>query len=279
MTLRPEPVRGGLEAADLGQVAELEAECARHDGVRLKLEWGELRRRPVEHVNDWVCRDGDRVVGFCGLYSFQTGQYEVCGMVAPGFRRRGVARSLLDAMLEQARSRPSERLLLVVDRAGAAAGGFAAAVGATYEHSEYSMRLTERPTGRTRLTMRPADPADAPFVAACLGEAFGVGSDWTMPDPARRPITMFFEGSRPVATMHVAYENGVARLYGFVVPAELRGQGYGGQALRLIVGALLDDGHPAVELEVATANESALSLYRRSGFELVSTIDYHAVPL
>jgi len=274
MTLQPEPVRGGLEAADLERVAELEAECVRHDGVRLKLEWSELRQRPAEHVNDWVCRDGDRVVAFCGLYSFQAGQFEVCGMVAPGFRRRGVARSLFAAMLEQARSRPSVLLLLVVDRAGA----FAAAVGATYHHSEHSMRLTERPTGPTGLTMRQADLADAPFVAACLGDAFGVGPDWTMPDPARRPITLFFEGSRPVATIHVAHEEGVARLYGFVVPAELRGQGYGGQALRLIVGALLDAGHPAVELEVATANESALSLYRRSGFALVSTIDYHAVP-
>lgn len=279
--VRFEPVRGGLDAADLVRVAGLEAVCAVHDGVRLKLEWGVLRGRPADEVNDWVCRDGDRIVGFCGLYGFQPGEFELCGMVEPEHRRSGVARTLFASAVAAARARlpAGGQLLIVVDRAFDGGGAFAGAVGASYHSSEYSMRLTEPPTGATGLTMRQAGLSDAGFVASCLAPAFGIDPSWSMPDPARRPITMFSDGDEPVAVIHVAVEKDAARLYGFAVPPELRGRGYGGRALRQVAGGLLGDGHPAVELEVNTDNENALSLYRRSGFRLVSVIDYHALPL
>jgi ribosomal protein S18 acetylase RimI-like enzyme len=277
--VRVEAVAGGMDADVMAEVAGLEAACVAHEGVRLKLEWPVLANRPAGEVNEWICRESGRVVGFCGLYSFQRKEFELCGMVAPGHRRRGVATGLFTAALEQARSRlpAADRLLTVVDRAGAG-GAFAVAVGCRYHNSEYSMRLTERPDGPTGLTMRPATFDDAAFVGRCLASAFGL-DDWTMPDPARRPITLFLDGDEPVAVIHVSRDRDAGRVYGFAVPPELRGRGYGGRALRLIAAALLDEGHPAVELEVATDNEHALTLYRRCGFHLLSTLDYYVLPL
>lgn len=279
-TLRFEPVRGGLGDSALAQVAALEAACAVYDQVRLKLEWDSLRARAAGQVSDWICLDRGRLVGFCGLYGFQPGEFELCGMVGPGHRRRGIARTLFTLAVAEARARrpPADRLLVVVDRAHPDGAAFARAMGASYHNSEYSLRVTERPAGPTGLTMRAATLDDADFVARCLAPAFGLHS-WTMPDPQRRPITLFLDGDRPVAVIHVAHEAGVARLYGFAVPPDLRGHGLGGRALRLIVGTLLDSGEQAVELEVSTGSDSALSLYLRTGFRMVSTIDYFALPL
>lgn len=275
-----EVVRGGMDPDTRARVAGLETACVAQDGIRLKLEWPVLRNRPADQVNEWICRDGGRVVGFCGLYSFQPGEFELCGMVAHSHRRQGIATRLFAAALGEARSRrpAADRLLVVIDRVSKSGGAFATAVGCAYHGTEYSMRLTERPDGATGLTMRQATPADAEFVGRCLASGFGL-DDWTMPDPEQRPITMFLDGDDPVAVIHVSRDEDAGRVYGFAVPQELRGRGYGGRALRLIANTLLDEGHPAVELEVATENEHALTLYRRSGFHLTSTLDYYALPL
>jgi ribosomal protein S18 acetylase RimI-like enzyme len=107
----------------------------------------------------------------------------------------------------------------------------------------------------------------------------GLDATWAMPDPAIRPIMVFSAGPTPVAVLHVATEGDLGRIYGFAVPSELRGKGHGGSALRMITQKLYADGMRAVELEVATENDHALMLYRRNGFNLVSTLDYHALPI
>ena len=105
----------GLSPTALRALADLERRVLAADRGRLKLEWGTLAARSSGDVEDLLWWEGDRLVGFLGLYSFGSRTVELTGMVDPERRRRGIATALLDAALPLCRQR-SDRALLVVPR-------------------------------------------------------------------------------------------------------------------------------------------------------------------
>ena len=61
-----------------------------------KLEWDNLRGRSGDRVEDLLWWEGERLLGFLGIYGFGESP-ELAGMVAPDARRRGIGSALLDA--------------------------------------------------------------------------------------------------------------------------------------------------------------------------------------
>ena len=94
----------GLSPRALDAIAELERSVVAADGGRLKLEWGRLRRRAGDRVEDLLWWDRDRLIGFLGIYGFGS-SLELAGMVAPDARRRGIGTALLDAAVPLCRAR------------------------------------------------------------------------------------------------------------------------------------------------------------------------------
>ena len=86
----------GLSSEALDAIAELEREVTEVDGGRLKLEWGRLRRRSGDRVEDLLSWEDGRLLGFLGFYGYGS-TLELAGMVAPDARRRGIGTALLDA--------------------------------------------------------------------------------------------------------------------------------------------------------------------------------------
>ena len=67
------------------------------DGGRLKLEYGILQSRPPEQVNDFLWIAERDLIGFLGIYGYRSDQAEICGMVHPSARRRGIFSRLFEA--------------------------------------------------------------------------------------------------------------------------------------------------------------------------------------
>jgi ribosomal protein S18 acetylase RimI-like enzyme len=191
----------GLKPAQLDAIAELEERVVRHDGGRLKLEWGALRNRSPERVTDVLWWSGDRLLGFLGIYQFGSSTPELAGMVDPEARHQGIGSALLDWALPRVRERGCNRALLVT--------------------------LDDNVIGTIRLSQ---------------------------------------DGSR-------------SGLYGFAIDSSRRGEGIGAEVLCRVCQQLFDDGAMAINLEVAVENERALGLYRRLGFEPITTEDYYALAL
>jgi GNAT superfamily N-acetyltransferase len=105
----------GLTSRDLQAIAELERQVIGADGGRLKLEWGSLRGRSGDRVEDLLWWDGDRLLGFVGIYAFDASP-ELAGMVAPDARRCGIGSALLDAAVPLCRERGGRQPLLIVPR-------------------------------------------------------------------------------------------------------------------------------------------------------------------
>jgi len=129
----------GLSERSLSALSALEKRTVAADGGRLKLEWGTLRTRPGQQVDDLLWWDGDQLLGFLGLYSFDGRTVELAGMVDPAARRRGIATALLDAALPLGRERAYEKTLLVTSRGSEGGLRFALGRGAVFEHSEHAL--------------------------------------------------------------------------------------------------------------------------------------------
>ena len=253
-------------------LVELERRVVGHDGGRLKLEWGTLDHREPGRGHDLLAWDGDRLVGFAGLYAFGAPVVEIAGMVDPSARRTGIGSRLLSAARELA----AGPVLLVTPRSTPSGAAFAAAHGGELDHSEFAMRLDSPPArgGATGWELVPAGGGDQDAIRALLTEGFGhppSSSDTS------DTLVVRVEG-RVVGMLRTELTDGVGGVFGFMITRDRRGAGLGRAVLRQACRTLFDRGARQVGLEVAVDNDRALGVYTSVGFEVIATEDYVALP-
>jgi ribosomal protein S18 acetylase RimI-like enzyme len=273
----------GLCDADLAAIADLEQRVIAHDGGRLKLEWGALRSRPGDKVEDLLWRDGDRVTGFVGFYSWGSAELELAGMVDPAVRRTGIGTALLDAATPIAVGRGFSQALLITPRDSAAGRAFAVARGGVFEHSEHFLSLGATPTTEPldpAVTLRRATDSDRDDVIRVLAAGFGSApSDLAIANTEDEQTLVAERGGLTVATMRIARDGSTGSVYGLAVDPAYQGQGIGRDILTRVCRQLRSEGSEQVTLEVAVDNERALDLYLSIGFERQTTEDYYAISL
>ncbi|GIM95007.1 GNAT family N-acetyltransferase [Paractinoplanes toevensis] len=267
----------GLSPAALQAIADLEHRVVAADGGRLKLEWNALRHRSGETVEDVLCWDGERLLGFLGVYAHGAPALELAGMVDPAARGRGIGTALLSAGLKLCQEREHSSVLLVVPRPSVAGRSLAERHGGRPDHSEHALEMPGDPVdvpADPRITVRPATEADQPAVRELLRLGFG----WEPPESAGHdPNTLVVErDGRPVGTARLHREGDRAGVYGFVVHPDLQGRGIGRDVLHRLCRTARADGATVVHLEVETSNDRALKLYTSLGFQPVITEDYYA---
>lgn len=232
----------GLSPGDLRALAELETRVLAADGGRLKLDWGVLRTRAGEDVEDLLWWGEDRLLGFLGLYAFGAATVEIAGMVDSAARCRGIATRLLEVAVPICRERGYQRALLVTPRGSVAGRRFAESRNAMLEHSEHALVLLGAPAeGPTdpRLTLRTATLADASEVSRVLAVAFSeppTGLADRLAEGSARTVVVELEGV-VVGTVRVTRDAHTASIYGFAVDPSWQGRGIGRDVLRRVCRA------------------------------------------
>ena len=224
----------GLTSGALQAIAELERRVVEADGGRLKLEWDNLCGRSGDRAEDLLWWDGERLLGFLGIYEFGDSP-ELAGMVAPDARRRGIGSALLDAAMPLCRERGDRQPLLVVPRQSIAGKRLALRRGATLAHSEHHLVLSGEPTSgphKPEISLRPATAADVPVVVSLLERGFGWSGPDDLGDRLERTALIEPRGA-VVGTLFLERDDDEeASIFGFVVEPSLQGRGIGRAALR-----------------------------------------------
>ncbi len=275
----------GLTGHDLAAIADLERRVVAHDGGRLKLEWGVLRSRSGQQVDDLLWWNDGNLLGFLGIYQFGGSKPEFAGMVDPPARRAGVGTALLAAARRLAHDRGRQSALIVVPRSTPEGAEFAVSQGAVLEHSEHHMELVGTPSGQPLhldVSVRPATPADIDAIDRILSEAFDEprGSTPVTLDDTSDQQLVVERGGAIVGALRLSTDDGVTGIYGLAVDPRLQGQGIGRDVLGRVGHDLRSsDSNHQVTLEVSTSNERALGLYTSVGFERRTTEDYYEIVL
>ncbi|KAA9006317.1 GNAT family N-acetyltransferase [Paenibacillus spiritus] len=269
------------------EIEELQQRVEAFDGISLKLNWSMLRGR-IEGTEYITVRDGSLLVGFIGLYGFGS-QMEICGMVRPGYRRRGLFTSLWRQARERMESYPPEDLLLNTPAASASGEAWIRQLGtAAFYSAEYQMLWQEEASAAfagasasESVSLRPAEPNDRSFQIALDREGFGIPQadaeemfERIEREPGTEWIIIEWNGT-PAGKLRLEMEeDGTTGVYGFVVEASFRGRGIGRSALLQVVERERLNGN-RIFLEVAVDNPNALRLYRECGFDVLNQQNYY----
>jgi GNAT superfamily N-acetyltransferase len=274
-----------LTATDWEQVKMLQTEVEQTDGISLKLNWDTLRNRRPEENNDFVYREDGHIIAFLGVYEFGS-KIEVCGMVAPKFRRQGIFTKLLQAALPQERIMQYREILFNTPAKSISGQAFLASIGAVFSITEYQMKYNassphlEINNSALPMELRPATSEDKDDLIALDVQGFDLPEgDVIQMYNARaeetESITYVIQyKSKTAGKLRCNVEHEESWVYGFVVYEHLRGLGIGRAALMSIVQQEQAKGHN-VYLEVALNNERALNLYTSCGFEHIHAQDYY----
>jgi ribosomal protein S18 acetylase RimI-like enzyme len=270
-----------LSRGVLGAVAGLEEAVVSADGGRLKLEWPALESGDRVEALLWL--EGRELVGFLGLYAFIPAPIEMVGMVAPGWRRRGIGTALLEAALSACRKRECGTPLLVVPRSSVAGKSLALRHGGVLDHSEHALVLVGAPNhqpSEPRITLRNATAEDTVEVSRLLEAAFGHPAPglWERLASEQEPTLLVESGGATVGTVRLTRHGEEAGIYGLAVDPAWQRRGIGRAVLEQVCEQLRREGARRVGLEVAVDNERALRLYTSVGFRAITIEDYYAMP-
>lgn len=270
-----------MKETNMLELLRLQDYCESHEDIELKLNWETLKSRDIEEAMDYFHYEGNRLVGFLGIYYFGE-EYEICGMVHPEFRKRGIfSRLFQKAITSISQGTP---VLINAPRYSQSAKAWLKHCSCEYMFSEYQMKWRADHLVATsevnNVTLRGAQEQDIPFLMEVDEEAFGFQhldlngykkSVLENQDHCTYIVENQFEqvGKIQVLRMHED-----SYIYGFAIMPKHQGNGYGKAALLQTVQNEQNHGRD-IYLEVALHNQQALSMYERCGFVSYQTQDYY----
>lgn len=189
----------GLTQQELDDIVRLAGTCNDHESIDLKLNWDMLRKRPVNETNDFLCYAEDRLVGYLALYSFNSQETEISGMVHPDWRRKGIFSSLVTEAQEECRRRNIPQLLFICPSQSSSGKAFLTAAGSQYSFSEYTMELRSNGNtqGKPGVHLRKAGFDDVELLTRLDSLGFGMP-----PEDAKTFVETAIR--QPNATLYIA---------------------------------------------------------------------------
>jgi ribosomal protein S18 acetylase RimI-like enzyme len=286
--------RHTLSAPEALAVTELRDSCNTVDGLDLKVglpRFAAEARDSTLRPSAFLLYVDDVLGGYCSLDGDER-SVEICGMVTPAHRRRGMGQALLDAALAACHADALAEILLISEEASAAGCAFAARNDGSQEFAEHRMELRDfaaMQRGLTRepgLILRRAGREDAGTLAHTKAMSFADESkaaafEADILDEFPYPSTRFYLAElagKPVSSLKLYREGDRASIYAFGVLPEYRRRGIAWQTLALLVKELQAEGISRIGLEVETTNEPAIALYLACGFSPITTYDYYRLP-
>ncbi|HEX9035999.1 MAG TPA: GNAT family N-acetyltransferase [Ktedonobacterales bacterium] len=272
-----------LTSAETAEALALKQVCDAADGLDLKLVWSGQGEGPQV----FLARAGAELVGYCSLDG-DGAVAELCGMVAPAWRRRGIALRLFEAARVAFRDGGGEQLYAICEDASVAGRAFMEALSAQRSFSEHRMELGAKdlPPDDGALEVRQlhsGDQASISDFARVTADGFERSMEQTLrhiptnlDDPNERLYLALAHGA-PIGAFKLYREGATVGIYGFTVERSRQRQGLGRRMLARACALAHEQGAERVTLEVETTNERAIALYTSSGFETTTTYGYYAL--
>lgn len=270
-----------LTGEELFEIKALQEDCEKEGGFQLKLNFSMLENRDENRKEDFFHYEDGKLVGFLGSYAFGN-KVELCGMVHPDYRRRGIFSTLLEMGLREAKKRKFKTVLLNAPTESQSSKEFFKNIPCTFSFAEYQMEwqrieLSEDPTVFIRPSFSNEDlEVEIQLEALCFG--FNENEARELNHKIRKNsndqnLIIETEGKN-AGKMHVSELNGEAWIYGFAVLPDLQGKGIGKKALSKVVKMEHQKGL-SIFLEVEAKNVHALRLYESCGFRSYHSQNYY----
>ncbi|MBS4210899.1 GNAT family N-acetyltransferase [Neobacillus rhizophilus] len=270
-----------LKQEQLKEIKALQEICEKEGGFHLKLNDDMLENRSANRQEDFFLYEGGKLVAFLGSYGFGN-KVELCGMVHPDYRRKGIFSELLEMGLIEAKKHGASTILLNAPTESQSAKDFLKNIPCTFAVAEYQMKwevteLSDDPSVTVRPSFSKEDwEAEIQLEISCFGFSEKEAREFqqTISENSSDQRLIVEADGKTAGKMRVSDSNGEAWIYGFAVFPELQGKGIGRRALSRVVKMEHQKGLP-IFLEVEAKNAHALGLYESCGFRSYHSQDYY----
>ncbi len=263
--------------------------CNEHDKTTYAFDADDDIKKD-SHINHFLLYDDDRLLSAINLFVPMKHEAETTAFTLPQFRRRGLFSRLFSEAKAEVARRGIYSFLLVCDRNSRCGKIVVERLKARYEFSEYSMRLhPERiPDAdlNAALQIRGISKSDRSELIRINMASFNGRRDDTerfLSEILRSDKRVFYSvlyGQNIVGMIGVYRGEKQNYIHGFCIEEKYRNRGLGSQVLNYIAREYSTmEPEKDLELEVQVDNAGALSLYRKTGFEVVAAYDYSRLPI
>lgn len=258
-------------------ITQLQEICEAEKKFNLKLNLDMITERDNDEF-DFFHYDSKQLIGYLGLYPFGK-KFELCGMVHPQYRRKGIFTKLLEKakpLLVQA-----EEVLLNTPESSISGKAFIQSLPCQYAFSEFQMKWNQRTKGKNtaNLTLKKATEIDIPFIQKLDMLCFDLTEEEALSfanirlNAKNDTIYLILDGTEEVGKIRLQLQEAELWIYGFAVHPDYQGRGIGSQVLNQIIR---NEGKQySIHLEVAAKNAHALRLYQSCGFEVYGEQAYY----
>lgn len=274
---------------DYEDINHLQNLCLEDDDITLKLEIdyklsiNDKEKDVLDHINEFLYYEDNILVGYIGICDFGGDAIEVNGMVHPEYRRRRIFTRLFNLVKDEWQNRKPKKMLLLSDNKSISGLGFINSLGANHVHSEYEMFFND--SNKTlelsnNIIFRKGTNMDLKEISKQNSIYFDSEYDEEDTSISLENVmdaldTCLAEiDDKTIGKVRLEVNNHIGRIYGLGVLPEYRGRGYGRDILIWSIQKLKEMGAEEVMLQVSVSNENALHLYKSTGFEIKSTMDY-----
>ncbi len=269
-----------LTEGQLKDIEKLQMIVEQADRIELKLNWYFLRSRMTEN-NDFFYYEGDQLLGYAALY-YVGGAYEMCAMVHPDHRQKGIFTKLFQEILDSLRNRTTKQLYINAPPESKCAKITLEKLGAEYAYSDYQMRWSNKavPEPEAEVKLRVATEEDYDKIVDLDVKGFNLTRKESellvnvLKKDAGHRTFMIEKDGNTVGKLRLKAEGIETYIFGFTVDPEYRRQGIGKAALIEVVRQESEAGH-VIFVEVGTEDERGLHLYEAVGFETYQQQDYY----
>lgn len=259
----------------------LNAECKRVDG-NVVASYRHLLGADRGRLSNVMFYDHQQLIGFLAAFFFRDKACEIALMVAPSYRRRGIASQMLERILPLLRIEGVDTV--VFSSPQSLNDPWLLASGLEYQSCEYQMQqLINKPFfPKNQHAVRLANPSDIPFLCTIDEQCFPDLVIHDMPaqfkkrlhDPNQWIFVVSDNEGDPIGKAHFTSLSGSARLTDIGVLPSAQGQGLGSALVAHCINFAYSASVPTIFLDVESANQHACNLYLRLGFSINNAHEY-----
>ncbi|MTH53383.1 GNAT family N-acetyltransferase [Bacillus mangrovi] len=269
-----------LTEKQLSEIRRLQEICETADGIQIKLNWDMLRKREPGLKQDFFLYENEELIAFAAIYGFGN-KAEICGMVNPAYRRRGIFSRMLQDAISEARNLEYHKILLNAPARSDSARKFIEKTGAIFLIAEYQMKWEGGTIpDSSDVSLRPSNDEDFDLEVQldvdCFGYKRSEAEKYRAQLKAEDKSAYYILEHKGTAAgkVRVWEENGEAWIYGFAVTPKEQGKGIGRKTLAAIIREETEKQN-GIYLEVEAENMHALKLYESCGFKTYDAQDYY----
>ena len=274
-----------LNTQQLTDLDTLCANCKNTDGNSVAIYKHLLKQyRPV--ACNILNYQQQQLIGFLSTFFFYEDTCEIIVMVAPTFRRKGVATQMIKEILPLLRGQRIKMAMLSTPKG--LNNKWLSSKGFDYQNSEYQMQWKlHEPIiiANKSLVIRPATDADIPILCAIDDACFPIQQPHIeshfqeLLHDASYKLFIAEKKGEPIGKTHLSCQQGKVRLTDIAILPKAQGNGFGSEMVAHCINYCLAANLPDINLDVETSNQGALRLYNRLGFIVSNAYDFWKGPI